>query len=72
MTQSNSPVSPLQRWTAVWLLTGMSVLAVFPLDVVLPSFPALAAHFQRSPGDIAFSISLFAVSVALSQWVIGP
>ena len=72
MTQSNSPVSPLQRWTAVWLLTGMTVLAVFPLDVVLPSFPALAAHFQRSPGDIAFSISLFAVSVALSQWVIGP
>ncbi|NMZ12527.1 multidrug effflux MFS transporter [Pseudomonas proteolytica] len=50
----------------------MVLLGVFPLDVLLPSFPALAAHFQSKPADIAFSISLFAIAISLSQLLIGP
>lgn len=50
----------------------MVLLGVFPLDVLLPSFPALAAHFQSKPADIAFSISLFAIGISLSQLLIGP
>ncbi|MDR9750814.1 multidrug effflux MFS transporter [Pseudomonas sp. SZMC_28357] len=64
--------SPGQRRIAVILLLSMSVLGVFPLDVVLPSFPALAEHYRTAPADIALSVSLFAVGVALSQWLIGP
>ncbi|MNI20593.1 Inner membrane transport protein YdhC [compost metagenome] len=58
--------------SAVALLMAMTLLGVFPLDVLLPSFPALADHFQTSPADIALSVSLFAVGISLSQLMIGP
>ncbi|MCR8934221.1 MULTISPECIES: MFS transporter [unclassified Pseudomonas] len=61
-----------QRRAAVSLLLAMVLLGVFPLDVLLPSFPALAVHFARSPADIALSISLFAVGIAFAQLLIGP
>ena len=60
-----------QRSVIVLLMT-MVLLGVFPLDVLLPSFPALAEHFQNKPSDIAFSISLFAIGISLSQLLIGP
>jgi len=50
----------------------MTLLGVFPLDVILPSFPALSAHFQTPPSDISLSISIFAVGVAISQLFLGP
>lgn len=64
--------STTRRGMAVFLLLSMVVLGVFPLDVVLPSFPALAEHFQRTPSDIALSISLFAICISVSQLLIGP
>lgn len=57
---------------AVGLLLTLTLLGVFPIDVVLPSFPALSEHFQRPSSDIALSVSLFAVGIALSQLLIGP
>ena len=35
------------------------------MDVLLPSFPALAEHLQVTPDDIAFSISLFAIGISI-------
>lgn len=64
--------SATKRFSAVILLLTMILLGVFPLDVVLPSFPALSNHFTRSPADIAFSVSLFAIGISLSQLLIGP
>ncbi|MBV4488718.1 MFS transporter [Pseudomonas sp. SWRI153] len=61
-----------QQRGAVSLLLAMILLGVFPLDVLLPSFPALASHFGQSPSDIALSISLFAVGIAFAQLLIGP
>ena len=57
---------------AVGLLLTLTLLGVFPIDVVLPSFPALSEHFGRSSSDIALSVSLFAVGIALSQLLVGP
>ncbi|CAI3786608.1 Inner membrane transport protein YdhC [Pseudomonas sp. MM227] len=54
------------------LLILMTSLGVFPLDVILPSFPALAEHFQTSTTRIAFSLSIFAMGFAFSQIAIGP
>ncbi|MEJ6818201.1 MULTISPECIES: MFS transporter [Pseudomonas] len=72
MTEGTSVVTSRQRRGAVGLLLAMVLLGVFPLDVLLPSFPALAAHFSRTPADIALSISLFAVGIAFAQLLIGP
>jgi len=72
MDDGQSVVTPRQRRGAVSLLLAMVLLGVFPLDVLLPSFPALAEHFGRTPADIALSISLFAVGIAFAQLLIGP
>lgn len=62
----------LKRRAAIVLLMSMTLLAVFPLDVVLPSFASLSHHFNHSPADIAFSVSLFAIVISLAQLLIGP
>lgn len=56
----------------ILLLMTMTLLGVFPLDVVLPSFPDLSAYFLVPPAEVALSVSLFAVSLALSIWLVGP
>ncbi|ABA77094.1 multidrug effflux MFS transporter [Pseudomonas fluorescens] len=72
MDDGQSVVTRRQRRGAVSLLLAMVLLGVFPLDVLLPSFPALAEHFRRTPADIALSVSLFAVGIAFAQLLIGP
>lgn len=54
------------------LLILISLLGVFPLDVILPSVPQMAEYFAVDTKRIAYSVSLFALGVALSQAVIGP
>ncbi|WHS60059.1 MFS transporter [Pseudomonas sp. G2-4] len=56
----------------VGLLMTLTLLGVFPIDVVLPSFPALSEQFERPSSDIALSVSLYAIGIALAQLVIGP
>lgn len=56
----------------VILLMTMTLLGVFPLDVVLPSFPDLSDYFRTSPSDIALSVSVFAIGLALSVVLVGP
>ena len=51
MDKGQSVVTARQRRGAVSLLLAMVLLGVFPLDVLLPSFPALAppAIFKAFP-----------------------
>ncbi|HWT69910.1 MAG TPA: Bcr/CflA family efflux MFS transporter [Pseudomonas sp.] len=60
-----------KSWLVLLLLT-MTLLGVFPLDVVLPSFPDLCDYYQTSASDIALSVSLFAIGLAFSVMLIGP
>ncbi|MGY2401997.1 MFS transporter [Pseudomonas sp. SDO5271_S396] len=64
--------TPARKTAAIFLLMTMTVLGVFPLDVILPSFPALAAHFDTAVSDIALSISLFSIGLSCSLLLIGP
>ncbi len=61
-----------QKRSILILLLAMVLLGVFPLDVLLPSFPALSDHFATPSSEIALSISLFALGVAISQFFLGP
>ncbi|MGN8346202.1 MFS transporter [Pseudomonas sp. SMV71] len=64
--------SNTRKPATVGLLLMLTLLGVFPIDVVLPSFPALSEHFGRPSSEIALSVSLFAVGIALSQLLVGP
>jgi DHA1 family bicyclomycin/chloramphenicol resistance-like MFS transporter len=72
MNKGNDAASVKKRRATVTLLMTMTLLGVFPLDVVLPSFPHLADYFQTSPSWISLSVSVFAISLALSVMLVGP
>ncbi len=72
MPEITDRTSRATKVAAVALLMTMVMLGVFPIDVLLPSFPALSAHFSTTPSDIALSVSVFAIGISLSQLLIGP
>lgn len=60
------------KCSAMILLSGLSLLSVFPLDVLLPAYPALASEFDKPVAEIASSISFFILVFAVSQLIVGP
>lgn len=54
------------------MLCGLSLLSVFPLDILLPSYPAIANEFDQSVAEIAATISFFILVFAFSQLIVGP
>ncbi|NVZ23226.1 MFS transporter [Pseudomonas costantinii] len=54
------------------LITCISLISFFPINILLPSFPALAARFDTPTSEIALSISLFTLVFSISQLVAGP
>lgn len=61
-----------QRASRFILITNISLISFFPLNILLPSFPALAAEFNTSTAEIALSTSLFTLVFAMSQLITGP
>ncbi len=59
----------LSRFT---LITCISLISFFPINILLPSFPALSAQFDTPSADIALSISLFTLVFSISQLIAGP
>ncbi|MFF7708943.1 MFS transporter [Pseudomonas sp. NPDC007930] len=53
------------------LLVLVSLLAVFPLDVMLPSVSAMAGHFSVAPQAITANIALFPIAYAFGQLLVG-
>jgi uncharacterized membrane protein (DUF485 family) len=56
-----------QRASRFILITNISLISFFPLNILLLSFPALAAKFNTSTAEIALSTSLFTLVFAFSQ-----
>lgn len=54
------------------LITCISLISFFPINILLPSFPALSANFNTQTADIALSVSLFTMVFSVSQLVAGP
>jgi predicted MFS family arabinose efflux permease len=61
-----------QRASRFILITSISLISFFPLNILLPSFPALAKEFNTSTAEIALSTSLFTLVFAISQLITGP
>ncbi|MNX98751.1 Inner membrane transport protein YdhC [compost metagenome] len=61
-----------QKISRFILITNISLISFFPLNILLPSFPALALEFNTSMVDIAFAVSLFTLVFSFAQLVTGP
>ncbi|MCD7037592.1 MULTISPECIES: MFS transporter [Pseudomonas fluorescens group] len=59
----------LSRFT---LITCISLISFFPINILLPSFPALSAKFNTPTAQVALSISLFTLVFSIAQLVTGP
>src|ERR1700758_396676 len=66
-----SQATSTARATAV-LVCGLMLLGAIPLDVMLPSFPALAERFGSSVQSMSLSVSVFSMAFAISQLFAGP
>jgi predicted MFS family arabinose efflux permease len=53
------------------LIVFVSLVAVFPLDVMLPSVPTMADYFGVRPEAITVNIALFPIVYALGQLLVG-
>jgi predicted MFS family arabinose efflux permease len=54
------------------LVGALVMLGAVPLDVMLPSFPALAQRFGSSIQGMSLSVSVFSAAFALAQLFAGP
>lgn len=54
------------------LITCIALISFFPINILLPSFPALAARFDTPSANVALSISLFTLVFSVSQLIAGP
>jgi DHA1 family bicyclomycin/chloramphenicol resistance-like MFS transporter len=54
------------------ILVAISALQPIALNLLAPATPALSRHFASSYATIQLTLTLFLVSVALTQLVIGP
>ena len=61
-----------QQLSRFILITCISLISFFPINILLPSFPALAARFDTPTAEIALSISLFTLIFSISQLIAGP
>lgn len=64
--------NPLKNFSSFMLVTNISLISFFPLNILLPSFPAIAVNFDTSTAEVALSISLFTLVFAISQLIAGP
>ncbi|MGI4839749.1 MAG: MFS transporter [Janthinobacterium lividum] len=49
----------------------ITFIGVFPLDVILPSFPAIGEHFSEPLENISLSLSIFVFGFSIAQLLIG-
>ncbi|SDV10175.1 MFS transporter [Pseudomonas mucidolens] len=61
-----------QQFSRFILITCISLISFFPINILLPSYPALSAKFDRPSAAIALSISLFTLVFSISQLIAGP
>jgi DHA1 family bicyclomycin/chloramphenicol resistance-like MFS transporter len=67
MTVTSMPAKP-----TLLILVAISALQPIALNLLAPATPILARHFATNYATIQLTLTLFLVSVALTQLVIGP
>lgn len=64
----------MDRSLRLWIVAAASIVAIgpFSIDMYLPSFPALQAHFGAGPAAVQRTLSAFFIGLALGQLIYGP
>jgi len=61
------------NWASLtWLLTALTALGQLSISMYAPSLPAIAAGLDTTAGMVQVTLSVFLISFAVSQLVLGP
>jgi len=56
----------------ILILGSLMAFAPLAIDMYLPAFPAIAAHFGASAGAVQATLAAYFIGIALGQSVVGP
>lgn len=56
----------------ILILGALTAFAPLAIDMYLPAFPAIAAHFGASAGAVQGTLAVYFIGMALGQSVLGP
>ena len=64
--------APAGTRPATLALVAVSVLSPIGISIILPSMPSMQRAYETDYGTVQFTLSLYLVSIALSQIIVGP
>ena len=56
----------------VVILGALIAFAPLSIDMYLPAFPAIAAHFNTTAGAVQMTLAVFFIGLSVGQGVVGP
>jgi DHA1 family bicyclomycin/chloramphenicol resistance-like MFS transporter len=59
-------------WRLLVLLIAMTGVSSVSLNILVPAMPGMAAKFATDPGNVALTVSLYLLGLALAQLLFGP
>lgn len=73
-TSASAPVNTPRALTAplIALLASLAALGALSTNIILPSFPAIAAALGVGSRDLGLTLSSFFVAFAFGQLAVGP
>jgi len=61
-----------QPWRLLSLLIAMTAIGPMTLNILVPALPAMATQLKTNPAAVQLTLSLFLLSLATSQLLLGP
>ncbi len=61
-----------QKFFTILILGLLSAIGPFSIDMYLPGFPQIAADFNTTVPEVAFSLSSFFIGICFGQFLYGP
>jgi DHA1 family bicyclomycin/chloramphenicol resistance-like MFS transporter len=59
-------------WRLLALLMAMTAIGPATLNMIVPALPGLATQFATSPGTVQLTLSVYLLSLATAQLMLGP
>ncbi len=69
---STPPTQALSHTAALILISGFLMLLPFSTDVYQPALPLLPGYFNTTVSTVQLTMSLYAASFAICQFILGP
>ena len=71
-TTSQTPSKQVTQWRLLALLMAMTAIGPATLNILVPALPGLVARLASDTGTVQLTLSLYLLSLAVAQLLLGP